>query len=294
MEKVYKFYSEDLRIRAAVAITTDLIKEMKSILGSGPLATMGLGRLLTCTTLLASQTAEKQSLSIRFSGDGPLGELIAEASFEGEVRGYCPNLDADVRDDKGHLSLSQGLGRGILTVARTLPFQKQPHVGIVPIQTGEIAQDLAFYMAQSQQIPSVLAVSVSLDSLGQIRGAGGILVEVMPGASEELISTLEKRAQTAPPLSDRLISKAAPIEILKSYVHDSKLVLAEEGPALKYTCRCNPERVERTLLLLGRITLAEMALKGETVEMRCEFCGKKYSVEVRRIKELIKDLDLPH
>lgn len=291
---MHKFYTEDLRTRASVVITTDLIRYTKKLLGAFPLATMGLGRLLTGTVLFASQTAEKQSLSIRFSGDGVLGELIAEASFEGLVRAYCPNPDADVRTESGHLDLRTGIGRGIITVARTLPFQKEPHVGIVPIQSGEIAEDLVYYMAQSQQIPSILSVSVSLDPLGNIRAAGGVFIEVMPGASEALISSLEKNAQQAPHLSEKLMANLSPEELLKPYLHDSKIILADVGPALVYSCRCSPERVERTLILLGRATLAEMALKGDPVEMKCEFCGKKYSVPNQRVKDLIKEIDLPH
>lgn len=293
MEKVYKYYTEDLRVRASVAVTTELIREMKQILGSSPLATMGLGRLLTGTTLMASQTAENQSLSIRFSGDGVLGELIAEASFEGNVRAYSPNLEADLRTTDGHLDLAGSIGHGIITVARTLPFQKAPHVGIVPIQSGEIAEDLVFYMAQSQQIPSIMVVSVRLDSLGQIKAAGGVFIEVMPGASDSLISSLESKAKSAPALSERLLLNLPPAELLRPYLHDSKIVLAAEGPEIKYNCRCNSQRVERTLLLLGKATLAEMTLKGTPVEMRCEFCGKQFSVPIQRVRDLMKDLNEP-
>lgn len=277
-----------------MAVTTELVRTMHSIQDTYPLATLGMGRLLTGTLLMASYLNDGQSLSVRLSGDGVLGEIIADASFEGAVRSYCPNPHTDLRTEEGHLNLSGAIGHGVLTVARTMPFQKDPHVGITPIQSGEISSDLAYYLLQSQQVPSVIALSVSMDTYGEVQAAGGILLEAMPGAGDSLIAHLEQLAQKAPPLSEMLKKKASPHEILKSYVHDSKLVLAAEGPELKYTCKCSVERVERTLLLLGKSQLSEMILKGEILDMRCEFCGKSYAVSIDRLRELHQGLHQPN
>lgn len=292
-ESVHKFYTEDLKVRAAVAITTNTVRTIKQIQGAYPLATLGLGRLLTGTALMASYLNDGQSLSVRISGSGILGEVIAEASYEGEVRAYCPNPHADLRTDDGRLNLKEAIGPGVLTVARTMPFQKEPHVGIVPIQTGEISQDLAYYLLQSQQIPSVVALAVAMDSQGEILAAGGILLEAMPGADEAIIHDLEKRSKTAPSLAESLKAGHSHLDLLKPYVHNSKIILAAEGGELKYACRCNNERVERTLLLLGKAELSEMILKGKKTEMRCEFCGKKYSIPVERLRQLHQGLTQP-
>jgi molecular chaperone Hsp33 len=247
---------------------------------------MGLGKLMTGTLLMASQLSEKQSLSARIVGNGPLKELFAEASFEGAVRAYCPMKHVDIEHKNGHLDLPAAIGEGVVTVARTMPFQKEPHVGIVPITSGEIAQDLAFYLHQSHQIPSVLALSVFLDKHGEVTAAGGVLLELLPGASPQLILELEKKAQTAPVLSKQILAGASPFELLKSYVHDSPLVTIEHECPITYTCKCNNERVERTFLLLGKGPLAEMTLKGEPVNVNCEFCGRKYVVTAARVREL--------
>lgn len=286
MEKVYRFYTEDLKVRASVAVTTALVRDMKAIQDTYPLATTGLGRLMTGTLLMASQLSENQTLSVRMLGDGPLKELFAEASFEGKVRAYCPNRHVDLEHKNGHLDLPTAIGSGVVTVARILPFQKEPHIGIVPITAGEVSQDLAFYLHQSHQIPSVVSLSVSLDKNGEVTAAGGILVEVLPGASQALIRELEQNAKSAPSLSKQILEGKSAEQLLASYVNHSPLIVIEHTATLTYSCKCTMERVERTFSLLGRAALAEMALKGEPVDVHCEFCGKKYVVEPKRIREI--------
>jgi len=287
-EKVHKFYTEDLAVRASVVVSTELCKEICSIHDTYPLATLALGRLLTGTVLMASQLWEKQSLSVRLEGNGPLGHLYSESSFEGASRAYVQNPHVDLPHlADGKLDLKSAVGEGVLIVNRNIPFQRQSQMGVVPIVSGEIGQDLAFYLHQSHQIPSVVSLSVSLNKEGQVTAAGGVLLELIPGAPESTVSQLEKRAAQAGSLSLRIQEGESPLEIVKNYLHDSAIVPVEHNHFIAYSCRCSMDRVEKTLSLMGRVTLAEMALKGEDVSVKCEFCGKQYVVPVTRIRELL-------
>lgn len=288
METVFKFYTEDLAVRASFFNSTSLCQEMVKRQGTDPLATIAMGRLLTGTVLMASQLWENQSLSIRLEGNGPLGNLYAECSFEGNARCYISNpqipegaLSAD------QLNLKSAIGEGVLVVTRNLPFQKQPQTGIVPIVSGEISQDLAYYLQQSHQIPSVVSLTVTLDEKGEVKLAGGVILELIPGAPDSIITILEKKAQDAPSLSKQLLEGTSPQKIVESYMHQSPLKAAEYPYAVKFTCRCSNEKVERTLSLMGKGTLSEMILKGEDVKAKCEFCGQHYTVAVSKLREIL-------
>lgn len=288
MDTVYKFYTEDLALRASFVNSTSICREVAKRQGTDPLATIAIGRLLTGTILMASQLWEKQSLSIRLEGDGPLGHLYAECSFEGNARCYITNPQITAGSlPPEKLNLKSAIGEGILVVSRNLPFQKQPQTGIVPIVSGEISQDLAFYLQQSHQIPSVVSLTVTLNEKGEIKLAGGVLLELIPGAPDSIISILEQRTREALPLSRQLAEQASPEEIVKSYVHSSPLKTVDHPYPVKFTCRCSEEKVEKTLSLMGKATLSEMILKGEDVKAKCEFCGQHYTVAVARLREIL-------
>lgn len=292
LEKVHRFYTEDLTVRASFVETTQLCTEIAEIHSTFPIATILLGRLVTGTVLLASQLWEQQSLSVRIEGDGPIGHLYAESSFEGKTRAYVSHPELTLPPlPTGHLNLKSAIGNGVLIVNRNVPFQKHPQSGIVPIVCGEISKDLAYYLQQSQQTPSVISLSVSLDETGKVIAAGGVLLELIAGAPDSIIRSLEQKAETAPSLSKLILEKTSPIEILKYYCHSSAIQTVDHPYSLSYFCRCSMERVERTLSLMGRGTLAEMALKGDEVEVKCEFCSRMYLVPITKIKELLLKVD---
>jgi molecular chaperone Hsp33 len=244
--QIYKFHSIDLAIRASVVITTDLVKEIQQIHQSFPIATIAMGRLATGALLMASGLAEKQQLSIRVQGDGPLGDLSTDASFESEVRVYCGNPQITLNPIDGKLPVGNAVGKGILTITRFHEFHKHPQVSLVEIQSGEIAQDLSYYFQQSHQIPTVVALSVSMSKDGEITGAGGVILELMPGAPHSLIETLEKKVETGRPLSELIVSGASPLELIKEYSHTQELKENPHPYQVKYHSPCSPERVERT------------------------------------------------
>lgn len=292
LEKVHRFYTEDLAVRASYVETTQLCQFVSQLHSAFPIPTILLGRLLTGAALLASQLWEKQSLSLRVESDGPIGQMYAESSFEGNIRAYVANPHVDLPpNSEGQLDLKGAVGNGLLVVNRNIPFQRQPQMGIVPLVCGEISKDLAFYLQQSQQTPSVVSLTVSLDSLGQVTAAGGVLLEVIAGAPESIIRNLEIKASLAPSLSKMILEKKHPKEIIAHYTHASPLKDVEHPHFLSYTCRCSEQRVENTLSLMGKGTLSEMALKGEPVKVKCEFCGKQYQVEVAKIRSIISALE---
>lgn len=290
--QVKKFHTKDLAIRASFADTTELCREICSLQDTDPFATIALGRLLSGTVLLASQLWENQSLSVRLEGDGPLGHLYAESSFEGKVRAYVSHPRIEIGSiSLDSLEIRQAVGQGVLIVNRNLPFQKAPHTGIVPIVSGEISEDIAYYLHQSHQIPSVVSLTVTLDENGKVKVAGGVLLEVIPGAPEATIKTLEKKSLNAPSLSQLLLSGRTPLDIVSEYCHASELVSIDHPYELEFFCKCSIQRVEKTLSLLGRATLAEMILKGETLQVKCEFCSKKYQVPIEKLREMLQSLE---
>jgi len=292
MSKTYisKFHTEDLAIRASALITTDLIKEVQQIHQSFPIATIAMGRLMTGALLMASGLAEKQQICIRVQGDGPLGEISTDATFEAETRIYCNNPQLDLPLVEGKLPIGQAIGKGMLTITRFHEFHKHPQVSLVEIQTGEIAEDLSYYYQQSQQIPCIVALSVSVNNQGQVLAAGGVILELMPGAPSNLINTLEAKAKSARPLSELILKGSTPMDLVKEFSHSPKLKENQHPHNIKYHCPCSMERVDRTLKLLGKASLAEMILKGGPCEVKCHFCGRAYSVPLETLRKLHDEL----
>lgn len=291
LEKVVKFYSRDLALRSAAAVTTELVRNVTATQDTSPPATIALGRLITAAVLMATQQKDGQRIGIRVMGDGPLGELFVDASFEGKARGYVQNPQADVPLKNGQVDVGAAVGKGVIAVTRTLPFQKAPQQGIVPLVTGEISADLAGYFRQSQQTPSLIALTVSLDKDGLVTAAGGVLTELMPGASEEVLQILEKKAEAGIKLSHLLTQKSPELQMAQAFSHQDDLVAMDHPHPVMFFCPCSMDRVERTLTLLGRATLSEMVLKSEPVLVNCEFCQKEYSVLPPRLRELLSELE---
>lgn len=287
---ISKFHTEDLAIRASAVITTDLVKQVQKIHQSFPIATIAMGRLLTGVLLMASGLAEKQQVCVRVQGDGPLGDLSADSTFESEARVYCHNPQLDLPLVEGKLPIGAAIGKGMLTITRFHEFHKHPQVSLVEIQTGEIAEDISYYYQQSQQIPSIVALSVSVNNQGEVQAAGGVILELMPGAPSSLINTLELNARSGRPLSEIILKGGSPLDMFKEYSHSMQIKENKHPHEVKYHCPCSMERVDRTLKLLGKASLAEMILKGTPCEVKCHFCGRNYTVSRDMLKKLHQQL----
>ncbi len=289
MERVHRFYSDDLFIRATAVISTSVVRDMCRIQKAGPLATMALGRAVTGAVLMAAQLRDHQVVGLHFRGNGPLGSVYAEASYEGECRGWCdvPNADLPLKD--GRIDVAGGLGIGLLNVIRSQPFEKAPHVGTVEMISSEIGDDIAYYLQQSHQIPSVTALGVVLAENGHVHVSGGVLIELMPGASDAVVAQLEAAVARARPLSSLLIDGKSPVELLRNYTDTIKMNQTEHPFEIKYTCRCSMDRVERSLSMLGRDELGRMVTEGQDAMIRCEFCGRQYKLSLERLRELLSE-----
>ena len=263
----------DFRILAAQTSTT--VETARSILDLSPVAADALGRALTGSLLLArllNKDLRNQYVTLRFEGSGPLGTVIAEATISGHARGYVANpapLDAT-------LDVSRGIGRGMLTVVRGTPPLGTPYTSQVMLEGGGVAQELTRYLARSEQIASAVLLGV-MNRRDGVAGAGGIIIQAFPHASEEALTALEQRIRKAPPLST-LIEKM-PIEAVVALVLEGmqyKQIDESFNVPLSYTCTCSRERALTPLALFSPEERREMVNEGGS-EVVCQYCGRKYS-----------------
>ncbi|MGZ3745519.1 MAG: Hsp33 family molecular chaperone HslO, partial [Pseudobdellovibrionaceae bacterium] len=240
---------------------------------------------------LASHLKESQQVGLYFKGNGPLTAVYAEASFEGKVRGYSPVPAFEPGNYDNGLKLAPYMGQGMLTVTRHLPFQKQPHNGTVEMLSGEIGDDIAHYLIQSHQIRSLVSLGVYLDTYGQVRAAGGVVLEVMPGAEESLVEKIQKNAEAFKEnISEMILEGAKSLDFVNPYMKGIPFTEIEHAHEVEYFCPCNKERVVRAIETLGLEELNDMILKKEPAEVVCQMCGRPYEVPVEELAELKENL----
>jgi len=289
-QRIHKFLSKEMTFRAAVVVATDVVREMQSIQNTYPLATMAVGRSMVAASLMASQLKSQQQVSLYFRGDGPLEMFFAEATHEGQVRGYTPQPQLEMPVEGGELSVSKAIGSGLLSVVHSRPQQKAPQKGTVSLQTGEVGEDVAFYLLQSQQVRSLVALGVKVNSYGLVQGAGGVLIELMPGCPEETVERLESNLKKAGSLSELVSQGISAADLLKPYVDGIEMMELEHPYELAYQCRCSRERLARALVLLGEEEVKSMIANNESAKARCEFCGRPYEIEVSELSELLQKM----
>lgn len=263
----------DFRILAAQ--TTQAVEEARLRSDLSPVATAAIGRAMTGAVLLArllDKAMRQQRVTLRFNGDGPLGSLIAEGSVAGTVRGFVSNPHVDDH----HVNVGAAVGsRGVLTVVRGTPPQGKPYTSQVSLVSGEIAKDLAHYLAHSEQIASAVLLGVMIRPSG-VDAAGGLIVQAFPHASEAAIETMEKRIKDAPPFStllDRMTIEEAVQEVLRG--SDYKLLDPSFNMPIRYSCSCTRERALKQFAFLPLTELSEIITEGGS-EAVCQFCGQKY------------------
>lgn len=286
--------TDNAALRIYAAATTNMVAEAQRIHKTMPLGTAALGRTLTAGAMMgAMQKDEDVSLTIRFNGDGPLGTIVVAANSKSEVRGYVQNPAADLplRAD-GKIDVGSGVGRnGSLYVIRDMGGGTNPYVGQVKISTGEIAEDLTYYYAVSEQTPTAVSLGVLVDRDYTPKAAGGFVIQMMPGqdpGDEKLIGMIEKRLAEMKPVSSLVEEgmNAAGIidEILRGITTYS--LLKEMTPL--YKCTCSKQRVERALISIGKKDLASLSKDGKGTEVNCNFCDKVYKFTPEDIEVLLK------
>ncbi len=290
MSKIKKYITRDGSMRIAAVISTEIANEAFSFREASPLVKTLMSRAVTGALLMASQMKENLAVGLHFTGIGPVKEIFAEARYEGKAKVYAGDRGAELVPGETHLGA--GLGEGFLEVVRSLPFQKEPHRGTVGLLTGEIGEDIAYYLQQSQQIPCIVALSAIPSEKG-IEIAGGYILELMPGYSEETLSKLESLQPLVGSLTQKLKTGAQAEDLIGIYLDHFDFQEIEHPFELSYECGCSLERVERSLLLLGPSVLDDMITSQEDAVIHCEFCGKEYRLKVPHLSSLRDSLRAP-
>ncbi|MCL4501032.1 MAG: Hsp33 family molecular chaperone HslO [Deltaproteobacteria bacterium] len=269
-----RIITADGSVRALACVTTNLVNEASQRNGALPTAAAALGRALTGAALLSALLKSGQRLAIKFEGNGPLKKIVVEGDSNGAVRGYVEAPRVDLPPKDGKLDVASALGKaGILTVSKDLGMEK-PYQGIVELHTSEIASDLAYYLAKSEQVPSAVGLGVFVEPDNRVSAAGGFLIQsLIP--SEELIARLTERIEKLPAVTELLRRGKTPEELLELIFADIPFTSLEKH-WLVLQCSCSRERVEKALTILGREELAALMDTVEPTSVTCEFCRKQF------------------
>jgi molecular chaperone Hsp33 len=286
-QRVHRFVSNDFAVRVASVNATAVVAKMQQLQQTRPLPTVAVGRALVGALLMASQLKEGQEVGILIQGEGELSRVYAQADFHGKARGYVNVPQFEPPSYSSVLSLREAIGGGMLTVVRHQPFQRQPYQGTVPLVSGEIGEDLAFYLHQSQQIRSVISLGVFLDTYGRVEAAGGVLIEVMPGVEGNIIDKIEENQKRVSTEISKLIrERKTSVELVQPYLEGIPFTEIPHPHPIDYSCRCSAERVKNALTILGIEELDDMIAKQETSQIVCEMCGRPYQLTLNDIQEV--------
>ena len=283
----------DGEIRAFAATTREMVEEARRCHNTSPVMTAALGRLLTGAVMMGTMMkGEKDLLTLQILGDGPARGLIATADSLGHARGYAYEPMVIVpANDKGKLDVSGAIGAGTLTVIRDLGL-REPYTGSCELVSGEIAEDLAYYFAVSEQVPSGVGLGVLMSKDNTVRQAGGFMIQLMPGVPSEQVDLLEQRLAKVRPVTQMLDDGMTPEQILEELLGSMDLQI-HERVELGYRCDCSRERVERVLLSLPDSDLDELASSDEEIEVNCQFCGKHYVFRPEEIRQIRRHQEPP-
>ncbi len=288
MAQIVRTISRDGGVVCSAIDSTDIAAEAERIHKTSATVTAALGRLLTAGSLMGSMLKKKEeSITLRLSGGGPAGLLLVVSDGEGNVRGTVDNPVVEIPlNSYGKLDVAGAVGReGTLSVVKDLGL-KDPYVGQVPIVSGEIAEDITHYYAVSEQIPTVCALGVLVNPELTVRAAGGFLVQLLPGATEEEITRLEENVKELPAISKMIDSGMTPEEIAKKVLAGFEPEVLDRFE-VGYRCDCSRRRVERALISIGREDLEKLAEEQEETEVCCHFCDKKYRFTAGDLKALL-------
>ena len=290
-DRIVRAVSTDGMVQAAAICSRDLTERARQIHKTLPVATAALGRTLAAASMMGNALkSDGASLTLQFKGGGPLGTVLAVSDNEGNVRGYVtnPHVDIPLRKD-GKLDVGTAVGHeGTLTVIKDL-HMKEPYVGTIDLLGGEIAEDVAGYFVESEQIPTACALGVLVDRDQSVKAAGGYLIQLMPGAAEDTIAKVEGGIMAAGAVSAILEKNDDPEAMLRTVMSDFDLKILETCP-VEYRCYCSRERVERALISLGRTELEQMLSEQGGCQLTCQFCDAVYEFTAEDIQRLLKNL----
>ena len=278
----------DHSIRAFAITSKNIVEEARKDHNTSPVITAALGRLLSGAAMMGTMMkGEKDLLTVQIQCQGPAQGLTVTADSAGHVKGFPRVADVELPPNAlGKLDVGGALGLGVMSVIKDMGL-KEPYVGQIALQTGEIAEDLTYYFATSEQVPSAVGLGVLVDVDGSVKQAGGFIIQLMPGASEAVISALEEKIKEIHSITTLLDVGNTPETILQYILGDLGLEINEKLPA-KFTCNCNKSRIEKALISVGKKDIQEMIDDGKPIEVNCHFCNKNYTFDVEELKEILE------
>lgn len=285
-DKLIKALAFNNEIRIYVLDATKMVSEGQSRHETWSAATAALGRAMLGTTLLGAMLKGDDKLTVRIEGNGPVGYILVDSNARGETKGYIhnPKVSFDLNDN-GKLDVRRAVGTdGMMTVSKDLGM-KEPFVGQVPLVSGELGEDFTYYMANSEQVPSAIGVSVLVNPDESVKAAGGFMIQVLPGASEETITKIEQTIEELPLVSRLMEQGEKPEQILERLVGDGNPRIIEEMP-VSFTCNCSKERFADALVSLGTQEIQEMIEEDHGAEAVCHFCRTKYHFTEEELEKI--------
>jgi len=277
MDYMIRATAADDSIRAFAASSRGMVEFARHAHNTTPVCTAALGRLLTGGVMIGSMLKEDKGLvTLQVRGDGPAQGITVTADSHGHAKGYLnhPHVDIPLKAN-GKLDVSGAVGKGTLTVIRDLGL-REPYVGTIRMPSGELAEDLTYYFAESEQIPSSVGLGVLVDRDWSVKQAGGFILQLMPSAPEEVIGRLEKKLSAIAGITDMLESGMTPEDILEELIGEFGLKISQKNE-ISFQCDCSRERIEKALIAIGQKDIKEMIEEGKPIEVGCSFCGKKYT-----------------
>jgi molecular chaperone Hsp33 len=287
-DRLARSLAADGTVLGLAAVTTGLVDEARARHGTYPTATAALGRALTGALLLAATQKRDERLSLEFRGDGPLRGILADATPAGDVRGFVMHPQTHVPPRAGKLDVGGALGRGNLCVMRVPIEGGGLYRSVVPLASGEIGEDLAHYLATSEQVASIVGLGVFVSRDGAVEGAGGYLLQALPGAADETLDALAETVETLPSPSAMVRAGLSAGDIVARLLSGHSPV-AIDGHDVRFQCRCSRDRATRAVVAMGRTEIEEaLALEGR-IEAVCEFCATRYELGETEARGLLDE-----
>ena len=277
----------DSQVRAFAITAGELVEEARKRHNTSPVATAALGRLLAGGAMMGSMMKnDTDMLTVKVRGNGPLGGITVTADSKADVKGYVENPDVMLPPKNGKLDVGGAVGIGIMQVIKDMGL-KEPYVGDKMLVTSEIAEDLTYYFASSEQVPSSVGLGVLMEKDNTVKCAGGFIIQMMPFAKEETIAQIEENLKNVTSVTELLDRGYTPEQILEELLGNVGLEITDTMPA-QFTCNCSKERVEKAVASIGRKDIQEMIDEGKDIEVKCHFCNSAYNYTVEDLKRIMK------
>lgn len=276
------------KVRTFAVNVTHTLEELRRRHDTFPVVTAALGRTLAAGAMMGTMLKGEEKLTIQVKGGGPIGQIVVDANAKGELRGYVDEPHVDLPNNAfGKLDVAGAVGtEGYIYIIKDLGL-KEPYRGSTPIISGELGEDFTYYFAKSEQTPSAVALGVLVDTDYSVKAAGGFMIQLLPGLSDEDITTIEAHLNQMPAMSTLLDEGLSLDDILRSVVSDVNIM---EKISAEFRCKCSRERVEQTLISLGKTELEQMLREDKPAEVICHFCNEKYLIQVEELNNLLKQV----